>query len=81
MNEKMMEEGHEHFARQEEEISNKFMSANGQKINKREEVAQIQQPQLKRKFGGLPPIYVGGYVPYYLLGGIIIYYLYNKNKK
>ncbi len=48
MNEKMMEEGHEYFANQEEEISNKYMSANGQKINKREEVAQIQQPQLKR---------------------------------
>jgi hypothetical protein len=75
MNEKMMNEGHEYFANQEEEISNKFMSANG------EEVAPIQQPQQMRKFRGLPPIYVVGYAPYYLLGGIIIYYLYNKNKK
>ena len=29
MNEKMMEEGHEYFSRQEEDISNKYMSANG----------------------------------------------------
>jgi len=31
MNEKMMEEGHEYFANQEEVISNKFMSANGER--------------------------------------------------
>ena len=32
MNEKMMEEGHEYFANQEEVISNKFMSANGEML-------------------------------------------------
>ena len=70
-----MKEGHEYFARQEEEISNKYMSANGDGNMK------INTPKatgLDSIFNKIGVIY-GGVAILFSLG--LIVYLYNKNKK
>jgi len=59
MNEKMMNEGHEYFANQEEEISNKYMSANGKGDNARKHKEKFMLPVgFKMLFLGLSA-YIG----------------------
>tara|TARA_R110001599_G_scaffold159775_2_gene347101 strand:- start:8315 stop:8593 length:279 start_codon:yes stop_codon:yes gene_type:complete len=87
MNEKMMNEGHEYFANQEEEISNKFMSANGDSDKYSNMRGYVSSQAI---YGSLAIIGLLGYFAYkkyggkgilYFGGGLVAFYKIDKKYK
>ena len=62
---------YEHFARQEEEISNTYMSANGEGTIDIPKLLRVKSPSALKIYGGVAILFGLG----------LLVYLYNKNKK
>ena len=84
-----MNEGHEYFANQEEEISNKYMSANGDSDKYSNQTGFSKGIGQALRFG-IAIVGVGSYLAYkkyggkgvlYLLGGLVAFYKIDKKYK